>query len=97
LLANAESEVDNGVRRVLGEWTELAESYRGQELVFRVRDKELRTELWRETLSGNRIPRVALPRYTDSGELLSFLRREHLPGYFPYTAGVFPFKRDGED
>ncbi|WP_431876624.1 fused isobutyryl-CoA mutase/GTPase IcmF [Amycolatopsis sacchari] len=97
LLAEAESRVDGETRRLLEHWRELAESYRGEELVFKVRDKELRTQLWRETLSGNKIPRVALPRYTDNGELLSFLRREHLPGYFPYTAGVFPFKREGED
>ncbi|TVT42395.1 methylmalonyl-CoA mutase family protein [Amycolatopsis rhizosphaerae] len=97
LLDEAESRVDTETRRLLEEYAELAEQYRGEELVFRVRDKELRTSLWRETLSGNRVPRVALPRYTESGELLSFLRRENLPGYFPYTAGVFPFKRDGED
>jgi methylmalonyl-CoA mutase len=97
LLDEAESRVDGDTRRLLGEWAETADAYRGEELVFRVRDKELRTQLWRETLSGNRIPRVALPRYTESGELVSFLRREHLPGYFPYTAGVFPFKREGED
>ncbi|MDQ0380135.1 fused isobutyryl-CoA mutase/GTPase IcmF [Amycolatopsis thermophila] len=97
LLAKAESEVDSSVAGLLERWGELSESYRQEELVVRIRDKELRTQLWRETLSGNRIPRVALPRYTDRGELLSFLRREHLPGYFPYTAGVFPFKREGED
>ena len=62
-----------------------------------VRDKELRTALTRETLSGSRIPRVALPRYTEDGELLRFLRGENLPGQFPFTAGVFPFKREGED
>ncbi|NIH88107.1 fused isobutyryl-CoA mutase/GTPase IcmF [Amycolatopsis granulosa] len=97
LLAKAESEVDSSVAGLLERWGELSESYRQQELVVRIRDKELRTQLWRETLSGNRIPRVALPRYTDRGELVSFLRRENLPGYFPFTAGVFPFKREGED
>jgi methylmalonyl-CoA mutase len=97
LLQAAESDVDSDTRKLLAEWAELSEQYRGEELVFKVRDKELRTQLWRETLSGNQVPRVALPRYSESGELLSFLRREHLPGYFPYTAGVFPFKREGED
>ncbi|MGV3759779.1 MAG: methylmalonyl-CoA mutase family protein, partial [Actinomycetota bacterium] len=53
--------------------------------------------LRRESLSGNLIPRVALPRFVDHGELLRFLRRENLPGRFPFTAGVFPFKREGED
>ncbi|HVW42350.1 MAG TPA: fused isobutyryl-CoA mutase/GTPase IcmF [Amycolatopsis sp.] len=97
LLTDAESRVDSETRRLLAEWQRTAEEYRGEELVFRVRDKELRTQLTRETLSGSRIPRVALPRYTENGELVSFLRRENLPGFFPYTAGVFPFKRDGED
>ena len=97
LLAKAEAEVDAETTALLDNWNELAERYRGEELSFTVRDKEIRTSLWRETLSGNRIPRVALPRYTDPGELLSFLRRENLPGYFPFTAGVFPFKREGED
>ena len=64
---------------------------------MKVRDKEIHTKLTRESLSGNKIPRVALPRYTDHGELVRFWRRENLPGYFPFTAGVFPFKRDSED
>ena len=53
--------------------------------------------LWRTSLSGSRIPRVALPRVTEHGELLRWLRSEHLPGHFPFVAGVFPFKRMGED
>jgi len=69
----------------------------GDELVVRVRDKELHTALTRETLSGSRIPRVALPRYTEDAELLRFLRSENLPGRFPFTAGVFNFKREGEE
>ncbi|MYW95786.1 methylmalonyl-CoA mutase, partial [Amycolatopsis rubida] len=97
LLAAAESDVAGETANLLERFQALAAEYRQDELVVKIRDKELRTQLWRETLSGNRIPRVALPRYTESGELLSFLRRENLPGYFPYTAGVFPFKREGED
>ncbi|MFG1641459.1 fused isobutyryl-CoA mutase/GTPase IcmF [Amycolatopsis sp. NPDC049252] len=97
LLATAESDVDGESTKLIERFRVLADEYRQDELVVKIRDKELRTQLWRDTLSGNRIPRVALPRYAESGELLSFLRREHLPGYFPYTAGVFPFKRDGED
>jgi methylmalonyl-CoA mutase len=53
--------------------------------------------LWRTSLSGTRIPRVALPRFDEQGELVRWLRTEHLPGHFPFTAGVFPFKREGED
>ncbi|MFI5586931.1 fused isobutyryl-CoA mutase/GTPase IcmF [Amycolatopsis sp. NPDC051758] len=97
LLATAGSDVDGESTKLLERFRALAEEYRQDELVVKIRDKELHTQLWRETLSGNRIPRVALPCYAESGELLSFLRRENLPGYFPYTAGVFPFKREGED
>src|SRR5690606_31205678 len=59
-------------------------------------DKEIRTPLTRTTLSGTRLPRVALPRYEGHGELLRFLRKENLPGYVPFTAGGFPFKRTEE-
>ena len=78
-------------------WPAVVESYSGDEQVVKVRDKEIRTRLTKESLSGNKIPRVALPRYTDHGELVRFWRSENLPGYFPFTAGVFPFKRDNED
>ncbi|RNM17433.1 fused isobutyryl-CoA mutase/GTPase IcmF [Nocardioides pocheonensis] len=85
------------VRDQLDGWPAVVAAYSGDEQVVKVRDKEIRTALTRESLSGNKIPRVALPRFTDHGELVRFWRRENLPGYFPFTAGVFPFKRDGED
>ena len=97
LLDRARGEVTEDSAALIDGWPAVAASYTGDEQVVRIRDKELRTELTRETLSGNVIPRVALPRFTDHGELLRFLRAENLPGYFPYTAGVFPFKREGED
>jgi len=97
LLEAARREVTPGSAALIEEWPKLAASYSGEEQVVRVRDKELRTTLARESLSGNRIPRVALPRFTDHGDLVRFLREENLPGYFPFTAGVFPFKRQGED
>ncbi|MGX7679291.1 fused isobutyryl-CoA mutase/GTPase IcmF [Jatrophihabitans sp. DSM 45814] len=78
-------------------WPETVRAYSGDELVVSVRDKEIRTPLARKTLAGNEVRRVSLPKYEDHGELLRFLRKENLPGHFPYTAGVFPFKRDGED
>jgi isobutyryl-CoA mutase len=96
--------LDQAAARVAGDsaaliegWPRVVESYSGEEQVVRVRGGELRTRLRRESLSGSVIPRVALPRFTDHGELLRFLRAENLPGYFPFTAGVFPFKREGED
>ena len=88
--------VDGDVQALLDAWPARVREYSGDELLYTVRGKEIRTQLTRETLSGNKIRRVALPRTTDAGELVSFLRRENLPGYFPYTAGVFPFKREGE-
>ncbi|MBO0839314.1 MAG: cobalamin-dependent protein, partial [Sciscionella sp.] len=97
LVADSARKIDTENRELLENWPKIVESYSGDELVVTVRDKQLRTQLRRKTLSGNDIPRVALPRYDDDGTLLRFLRKENLPGYFPYTAGVFPFKRDGED
>jgi len=85
------------LREQIERWPEVVASYQGDEYVFRVRDREIRTTLTRETLSGSRIPRVALPRFTDHGELVRYWRRENLPGHFPFTAGVFPFRREDED
>ena len=97
LAEEAEQAMDPRALAALQEWPSVVEAYTGDEQVVVVRDREIHTPLRRTTLSGNSIPRVALPRFADDGELLGFLRRENLPGYFPYTAGVFPFKRDGED
>ncbi|MGW4213244.1 fused isobutyryl-CoA mutase/GTPase IcmF [Lentzea sp. NPDC004789] len=97
LAADAERKVDRETQELLAEWPRTREQYSGDELVFKVRDKEIHTRLTRETLSGNQVRRVSLPRYDDEGSLLRFLRKENLPGFFPYTAGVFPFKREGED
>ncbi len=97
LLEQAREELPREVRDQLDEWPSVVESYSGEEQVVVVRDREIRTPLVRESLSGNQIRRVALPTYDDHGELVRYWRRENLPGFFPFTAGVFPFKRDGED
>ncbi|HEY4464204.1 MAG TPA: methylmalonyl-CoA mutase family protein, partial [Streptosporangiaceae bacterium] len=97
LLDQARGDVTPGDAALIEGWPAVVESYSGDEQVVRIRDRELRTRLTRESLSGSIIPRVALPRYTDHAELLRFLREENLPGHFPFTAGVFPFKREGED
>ncbi|OIO04227.1 MAG: methylmalonyl-CoA mutase [Elusimicrobia bacterium CG1_02_56_21] len=73
------------------------ECYRGGTLVTRTRDKELRTELYTTTLSGTKVPKVAVPAFEDWGEIVKWCMKENLPGFFPYTAGVFPFKRVEED
>ena len=90
-LLNAEA------RSLLDEWPAIVEAYSGDEHVTQVRGQDLTTRLTKESLSGSKIPRVALPRFTDHGELLQFLMEENLPGRYPFTAGVFPFKREGED
>ncbi len=97
LAEETEAALSDGSKALLASWPATVENYTGVEHVMKIRDKEIRNPLYRESLSGTKIPRVALPRYGDDGELLRFLRSENLPGEFPYTAGVFPFKREGED
>jgi len=97
LLEQARKAVPHEVTDQIEAWPVVVDSYSGDEQVVKVRDREIHTKLTRESLSGNKIPRVALPRFTDHGELVRFWRNENLPGYFPFTAGVFPFKREGED
>ncbi|MGI9001986.1 MAG: fused isobutyryl-CoA mutase/GTPase IcmF [Pseudonocardia sp.] len=82
---------------LLDGWAEVVKAYSGDEMIVRSRDKELHTQLTRETLAGNKVRRVALPSFTEDAELLRFLRRENVPGRFPFTGGVFAFKREGED
>jgi methylmalonyl-CoA mutase len=81
----------------LAGWPSLAQAYAGEELVTVRGDRETVTPLARRTLSDLRVPRVALPRFRTRADLAAWLRREHLPGRFPFTAGVFPFKRTEED
>jgi isobutyryl-CoA mutase len=97
VVAAAEQALPAEAAALLDAWPAIVTDYSGDELVVTVRGRELRTQLTRETLSGSKVRRVALPRYADQGELLRFLRAENLPGRFPFTAGVFPFKREGED
>lgn len=84
-------------KRILDNWKALKEAYAGDEFVTQVRDKEIRTILRTESLSGLKIPKVVLPKFVDYGEILRWVYKENVPGSFPYTAGVFPFKREGED
>ncbi len=84
-------------KRILNNWETLKESYAGDEFITKIRDKELRTLLTTTSLSGLKIPKVSLPKFKDYGEILRWVYKENVPGSFPYTAGVFPFKREGED
>jgi methylmalonyl-CoA mutase len=89
--------LDGESRRLLREWPELVERYRGEVFTYDVRGKSIELPLRTESLSHLSIPKVALPRYQDWGDLLTWLLRENVPGAFPFTAGVFPLKRKGED
>ncbi|WP_423800131.1 fused isobutyryl-CoA mutase/GTPase IcmF [Neobacillus sp. SAB-20_R2A] len=82
---------------ILDGWEQTKAAYTADKFVTRIRDKEIITILKTKSLSGLDIPKVALPKYKDYGEILRWVYRENLPGSFPYTAGVFPFKREGED
>lgn len=97
LIIERDQELDARAKKLLDIWPDIKESYAGDEYVVKIRDKEIRTGLVRESMSGTKIRKVALPPYEDHGELLKWLLLENLPGSFPYTAGVFAFKREGED
>ncbi|MET0963953.1 MAG: cobalamin-dependent protein, partial [Noviherbaspirillum sp.] len=97
LAAQREAGLDAGAKKLLAMWPAMQAAYAGDEYVVKIRDKEIRTDLVYETLSGSKIRKVALPRFEDHGEALRYLMLENVPGSFPYTAGVFAFKRENED
>ncbi|MEO0897863.1 MAG: methylmalonyl-CoA mutase family protein [Bacteroidota bacterium] len=82
---------------LLENWKAKKEAYASDEFVYQVRNKEIRVDAYVETLSRNKIPKVILPKYEAWGEILQWALQENVPGEFPYTSGVFPFKREGED
>ena len=84
-------------RRLLKEWPETVKKYEQDFFVYTVRDKEIKQQLYYESLSKLRIPKISLPKYEAWGDILRWLLTENLPGEFPYAAGVFPLKREGED
>ncbi len=97
LALEREARLDAGAKKLLAMWPDMQKAYAGDEYVVKIRDKEIRTALTSTSLSGTRIRKVVLPQYEDHGELLKWLLLENVPGSFPYTAGVFAFKREGED
>ncbi len=84
-------------RKLLDQWPDLQKAYSGDEYVVKIRDKEIRSKLTSQSLSGTPIRKVALPHYEDHGEQLKWLLLENVPGSFPFTGGVFAFKRENED
>ncbi|MEE4315297.1 MAG: methylmalonyl-CoA mutase family protein, partial [Desulfofustis sp.] len=90
-------DVDKQTEELLTAWQQISADYAGDELVYTVRGKEVRVPLFTTSLCHSRIPKISLPRFQDPGDIYRWLRTEHLPGYFPYTGGVFPLKRVAED
>jgi methylmalonyl-CoA mutase len=97
LIAARNSELGEREKALLEQWPRTVAAYGGEEHVTTIRDREIRNSLSITTLSGTSIRTVSLPKFADPGEILRWLSLENVPGGFPYTAGVFPFKRENED
>jgi methylmalonyl-CoA mutase len=90
-------DLDGQAKRELDGWEDLKGQYAADEFVFKVRDKEIRVPTFTKSLSQSRIPKISLPKFKGWGDILTWIMQENVPGSFPFTAGVFPFKRAGED
>lgn len=97
LIGSKEAELTAGSKKLLDLWPKTKDLYMKDEYVVKIRDKEIRTRLTTPSLSGTMIRKISLPNYEDDGETLKFLMKENLPGSFPFTGGVFAFKRENED
>src|SRR5713101_5437569 len=97
LIEEKDAELDARSRELIEDWPETKKTYAGDEQVVKVREREIHTRLNTISISGTRVPKVALPAFEDHGEILKWRMRENLPGSFPFTAGVFSFKREHED
>lgn len=81
----------------ISNWQNLKDRYQAPEFIFKVRDKEIKIQTHSESLSHLQIPKISLPKYRSWGDILNWTLQENVPGSFPYTAGIYPFKRVGED
>ena len=97
LKKSIEEKLDPGTKKLLTKWALTCDRYSRKEYEFKVRDKVILQPLKYTSLSGTVIPKVLLPKYKDWGDILKWQLQENVPGEFPFTAGVFPLKRDGED
>ena len=97
IYASLNDDLDGQCKRILENWETKKSAYAADEFVYQVRGKDIRVPTFTRSLSNNKIPRVVLPKFKDWGEILRWNLQENVPGEFPYAAGVFPFKRDGED
>ncbi|MBK7357880.1 MAG: methylmalonyl-CoA mutase family protein [Saprospiraceae bacterium] len=89
--------LDGESRILLENWDALKKAYASDEFIYKVRNKAIHVPTYTKSLSHTRIPRVVLPKYKDWGDILKWNLQENVPGSFPYTAGVYPFKRQEED
>jgi methylmalonyl-CoA mutase len=96
-IAKAEDGLYPETTHLLDGWEEIKETYTKDELVYHVRNREIRVPLYHQSLSRTAIPKIVLPKFKDPGEIYTWLREENVPGRFPFTAGVFPLKRVDED
>ena len=90
-------DLEGDVQRILDEWPGKRQAYASEEYIYKVRGKEIKVPTTTTSLSQLQISRVALPKFEDWGEIVRWCMQENVPGSFPFTAGVFPFKRKGED
>ncbi len=97
LIEDRDRHLDPRAKKLLDMWPKTRAAYAGDEYVVKIRDKEIRTALTTMSLSGTKIRKVALPKYEDEGEILRWQLKENVPGSFPFTGGVFAFKRENED
>ncbi|MCB9308776.1 MAG: methylmalonyl-CoA mutase family protein [Lewinellaceae bacterium] len=84
-------------KRILEQWESTKERYASDQFIYSVRGKDIKVVPFTQSLSGSKIPKISLPKYRDWGDILQWNLQENVPGNFPFTAGVFPFKRQGED
>jgi methylmalonyl-CoA mutase len=97
LYAELEQELVPQNKKLLKDWPKEIAAYTDDYYSFTVRDKEIKIKTFTESLSQSRIPKISLPKYEAWGDLLKWILTENVPGQFPFTSGVFPFKREGED
>ncbi len=90
-------EIDGNNLHLLQNWEEKKKNYTNEYYLFKVRDKEIKIKTHYESLSHTQVPKVAVPPYSGWGDILKWSLRENFPGEFPYTSGIYPFKREGED
>jgi isobutyryl-CoA mutase len=96
-ISDLKKDLDGECLRILEGWEEKKQRYAADEYIYLVRGKEIKVQTKSESLSHLKVPKVSLPKWADWGEVLRWCLQENVPGEFPYTAGVFPFKREGED